>query len=71
MTKEISKRRRKVDVEKIPANDVESVGEALGKKIAAITDKAAEEVNKLTEIYGLQAKVAIQLIDAKTGETVT
>lgn len=70
MSRNIKDRRRKVDVDSIPVADVEAVGEALGKKISSITDKAAEEVNKLTEIYGLKAKVAIQFVNAKTGETV-
>jgi hypothetical protein len=64
-------RKRKVDVEKLDEGQIESIGEALGKKIGTITDKAAEDVNAIMNIYGIRAKVVIQLLDEKTGNPIT
>ncbi len=71
MGRNIKNRRRKVDVDSMAPADAENVGNELGKRITAITEKAAEEVNRLTQIYGIKAKVAIQLINEQTGETIT
>ena len=67
----IRKRDRKVDVEKLDETQLDSIGEALGKKIGAISDKAAEDVNQIMNIYGIKAKVVIQLLDEKTGNPIT
>lgn len=71
MSKNIRERQRSVDVESLQPDQAESIGFELGKRITEITDRAAEEVNKLTQIYGFKAKVAIQFVDSKTGESVT
>ena len=69
--KKVSERKRKVDLNSLSEDQAELVGEQLGKKIGEIGDHAAKKINELTKIYGLSAKVAVQLIDIKTGNTVT
>lgn len=71
MAKTSKERQRKVDVEALSPTQAESIGQALGKKIGEITDKAAEDINQLAGIYGLKAKVAIQFFNASTGEQVS
>jgi len=69
--KKVSERKRKVDLNTLSEDQAELVGEQLGKKIGEIGDVAARKINELTKIYGLSAKVAVQLIDIKTGNIVT
>ncbi len=65
------RRSRKVDVEKLDEDQLDSIGFELGKRIGAITDKAAADVNEIMNIYGIKAKVVIQLLDEKTGNPIT
>lgn len=67
----IEKRSRKVDVEKLDETQLDAIGEALGKKVAVITEKAAQDVNEFMNIYGIKAKVVIQLVDIKTGNPIS
>ena len=65
--KKVSERKRKVDVNSLSEDQVDLAGDQLGKKISEIGDNAAKEINELAKVYGLSAKVAVQLIDIKTG----
>lgn len=71
MPNNIEKRSRKVDVEKLDETQLDAIGEALGKKVAVITEKAAQDVNEFMNIYGIKAKVVIQLVDIKTGNPIS
>jgi hypothetical protein len=71
MAGNIRERQRKVELAALAPEQVEQIGFQLGKKAGEIADKAAEEINKITQIYGLKAKIAIQWIDAKTGKPVS
>lgn len=71
MSKNIRERRRQVNVDALSPEDAERIGFELGKKAGEIGDKAAVEINKLTNIYGIKAKVAIQFYKEKTGELIT
>lgn len=59
---------KSVNIDHVDAEQVEVLGEQLGKKLGDIGDAAAAEMNKIASIYGLKAKVLIQLFDASTGE---
>ena len=52
-------RKRKVDVEKI--ENLDEITEKITNKVTSITDKAVEEVNKLLNIYGMEAKMQIAI----------
>lgn len=52
-------RKRKVDVEKI--DNVDEVSEKITEKITNITDEAVNKVNKLLNIYGMEAKMQIAI----------
>lgn len=54
-------RPKKVNVEALPEEQVDTVAVQLGDKIRGICDKACEDANKLLKIYGLQAKMEIVL----------
>ena len=60
-----SKRKRKVNVEKLDDKTVDSLQVELSKKVTEICDKACEDANKLLNIYGLQAKMQIALEEKK------
>lgn len=68
MTDNIEKRARKVVIENLSDEQADSIGFQLGERLGKICDKAAQEVNEITKIYGVTAKVVIQLIDEKTGK---
>lgn len=65
---DISKRKRKVDLNKMDSDKVEALGEELGKKLGAITNEAQNKANRIASIYGFKVVVAIQFIDPITGE---
>lgn len=67
---DIKERIRKVDLKTLDNSQLDSIGEVLGNKIGSICDKAAEEVNNIIKIYGLSAKIAVQLHDEKTGKRI-
>lgn len=69
--KKVSERKKKVNINSLSGDQAELVGEQIGKKIGEIGDQAARKINELTKIYGLSAKVAVQLVDTKTGNTIT
>ena len=68
MAENLKKRKRKVDLTKMTDEQAELIGEQIGKKIGEIGDAAAAKINEITKIYGLKAKIAVQLINEKTGQ---
>lgn len=48
---------RKVNVEKMSNEQVDNLSERLGNKIADILNKAAEDCNRLMNVYGLEILV--------------
>lgn len=65
---ELQNRKRSVDVEKLEVSQLEAIGYELGKKVGSIGDEAAAKINEITAIYGIKAKVSVQLLDINTGE---
>lgn len=63
MTDNIGKRVRKVDVDNTEPEQLDQIGFELGKKLGQIGDEAAAKMNEILKIYGLSAKVAVQLSD--------
>jgi len=65
-------RKRKVKLENLDPEQQENIGFEMGKKITALTDKAAkqitEEINKITGIYGVEAKIQVAFYDKTTGK---
>jgi len=59
-----------VDIHSMDEKQVEMLGEQLGKKIGKLGDAAANKMNKITEVYGLRAKIIVQLFNAETGELI-
>ena len=68
MAKSHKERSRKAPIETMTSKEVEDIGMSLGSKIGEIGDKAAEEINRFAKVFGIKAKVAIQLYDEKTGQ---
>lgn len=52
-------RQRSLDINKLDEQSIDQLGVQIGLKITAITDDAAEKVNRLLSIYGMSAKIAI------------
>ena len=63
MSKDLSNRKRRVNVESLTPEQADAMGEELGKKIAAVTDDAAKKINEYLAVYGLQAKIQYCLVD--------
>ena len=53
------KRERKLDISKLPAEQVDVISKQIGEKIRQICDKAVEEANTLLNVYGMKAKMQI------------
>ena len=51
---------RKINVESLSEQDMKNVEDMISKKILEITDKAVAEANRLLNVYGYEAKMAIQ-----------
>ncbi len=58
---DVSKRERKVDLEKMSEEDLKNIEKELSKKIFQITDEAADKANQVLKIYGLKAKMLLQV----------
>lgn len=54
-------RERKVDVEQLTADQADNLSVLLGEKVKEINDKAVSEVNRILNIYGLEAKMLIKI----------
>lgn len=65
---DLSKRNRKVDLEKLSPEEAERIGEEIGKKAGEILSKAEEDLNKLFKIYGQKIQVAVKMTDEKSGK---
>ena len=61
------KERRKRVIEPT-AENAEQLGAELGKRIGAIGDAAVEQINALTERFGVKAKIQVVLINSTTGQ---
>lgn len=57
---ELKDRVRKVDIDSMPADQVDSLSQQIGEKVRSITDEAAAKVNSILNIYGMSAKIAIK-----------
>ena len=60
---------KKVDVGNMAPEEAMEIGEMIGKKIGKLGDAAADKINKITEIYGLKAKVYVQLFSTENDKT--
>ncbi len=60
-TNEVSKRERKMDVEKLNLEQVDTLSEQIGEKLRAIVDEACAQANKICNIYGMEAKMMFAL----------
>lgn len=63
-------RTRKVNVDTLKVEQLDQIGYEIGKRIGEICDAAAVQVNKITEIYGVKAKIVVQLVNSETGEII-
>lgn len=52
-------RERKLDITKLPPEQVDIISEQLGGRIREICDKACDDANRLLNVYGMQAKMQI------------
>lgn len=59
-------RERKVDIDKLTPEQADQLSAQIGEKIREIADKAVEDSNRILKIYGMEAKMAIQI--GKLGE---
>jgi hypothetical protein len=57
----LAERRRKVDVEKLSIDEADQLSEQIGTRTREICDDAANKINAILNIYGLQAKIAIAI----------
>lgn len=59
-------RERKVNIEQLTLEQADQLSAQLGEKVKEINDRAIAEVNKLLNIYGMEAKMAVAI--GKIGE---
>lgn len=59
-------RERKVNVEQLTLEQADLLSVQLGEKVKEINDKAIAEANRILNIYGMEAKMAIVI--GKMGE---
>jgi len=58
-------RNRKIDLNKIPDDQAKAVEETLSKKMTEIINKALEEANKYLNVYGMEAKMLLEITEKK------
>lgn len=56
---ELQNRKRKVDISKLNAEQLDNISDQIGAKVREICDEAAAKVNAILNIYGASAKIAI------------
>lgn len=55
-------RKRKVDINKLSAEQADRLSEQIGKEIAKIMDQANLNCNKLLGVYGLRTKISYEIV---------
>lgn len=65
---ELRDRERKIDVSKMPKEDVENLSIQIGDKCREICDDAALRINSILSIYGMSAKIAFEINKLQTKE---
>ena len=60
-------RARLVDVEKLTPEEADRLSAQISEKVKEINDKAVESVNRLLNIYGMEAKM--QIVIGKINKT--
>lgn len=56
---ELKDRERKLDITKLPGEQVDIISKQIGEKIRQICDKACKEANGILGVYGMTAKMQI------------
>jgi hypothetical protein len=56
---ELKDRKRKVDIDKMTADEVDVLAAQIGDRMREICDESAAKANALLQIYGMNAKIAI------------
>lgn len=56
---ELKDRERKLDITKLPVEQVDVISKQIGEKIRQICDKACQEANSILKVYGMTAKMQI------------
>lgn len=59
---------RKVDVEKLPPEQIESISQQIGQAINDIVAKSAADIDRIASIYGLKAKFHLELTPLNSPE---
>jgi len=58
---ELKDRERKIDISKMPMEEIKNLSEQLGTRCREICDDAANKMNAFLKIYGMNAKIAFQI----------
>lgn len=66
----VDKRTRKIDPASLSPEQLDNVSAEMGKLITAVGKEASAKINKLTKIYGMEAKIIVQMYDLETGEII-
>ena len=61
MTEKHKRRKRKINLNSLSKEQVDSLSSDLGKEVAKIMDKANKECNKMLNIYGLQSQIGYEI----------
>lgn len=56
---ELKDRKRSIDINKLTIEQAEEISQQVGEKVRFICDDAVEKMNRILNIYGMKAKIAI------------
>jgi hypothetical protein len=56
---ELKDRKRSIDINKLTIEQVDELGAQIGAKATEICEEAAVKLNRILNIYGMNAKIAI------------
>lgn len=63
MSSDTIDRKREVDVEQLNDEQVEVLIKEISKKVVAMVDETVEKANKMLNIYGLEAKMYVAILE--------
>jgi len=60
---DLNRKSRKIDLDKLSPEDLDRIGQELGKTVGEILSEASKKVNKLLNIYGLETHISYTPFD--------
>lgn len=69
MQENLEVKNKKIDIDQFTLSEADDLSEKLGSRVREICDRAAKKANKILNMYGMKAIMAIQITGLDKDET--